>query len=219
MSSLAQMRTKSVSISKFLARILRHQPGAAGLKLDQQGWAEVDDVLAALTAKFGSFHFQQLAELVGTNDKRRYLLSEDGRRIRAAQGHSIPVDLGLEARLPPLLLYHGTKASFLQPIMKTGLVRGRRHHVHLSADMETALKVGSRRTGDTVVLQVRSGEMSGYEFYLSANGVWLTAFVPPEFVTGLDQGVPESSIPTGLAGYHPPLSPPRQRVKCPCPKS
>lgn len=200
------MSTKSVSISKFLARILRHQPQAAGLTLDHQGWAEVDHVLAAVTAKVGSFNFQQLAELVETNDKRRYMLSEDGRRIRAAQGHSVAVDLNLEPESPPPLVYHGTEASFLQPIMEAGLAKGRRHHVHLSADIETALKVGNRRSGGTVVLQVRSGDMSGYEFYLSANGVWLTEFVPPEFLSLIGHGLPKYSITLGVADSRPPLS-------------
>ena len=185
------MSTKSVSISKFLARILRHQPQAAGLTLNQQGWAEVDDVLAALTEKFGSFNFQQLTDVVDTNDKQRYILSQDGRRIRAAQGHSVAVDLNLEPQSPPPLLYHGTKASLLQPIMQAGLMKGHRHHVHLSADMATALKVGNRRSGGTVILQVRSGEMSGYDFYLSENRVWLTEFVPPQFLSVAAHGLPK----------------------------
>ena len=169
-------------ISKFLALILRHRPEAGKLKLDPEGWAEVEAVLAAVQEKFGDFDRVHLEELVRTNDKKRYAFDESGQRMRASQGHSIPVDLGLEPVAPPPLLYHGTARGELSSILRQGLVRRKRHHVHLSGDVETALKVGSRRGGDAAVLEVLSGEMRAHSFFMSANGVWLTDHVPPRFL-------------------------------------
>jgi len=171
-----------VRISKFLARILRHDPGSAGIVLNGQGWAPVSDVLAAIERRFGPFGEAGLRELVRADDKRRYALSPDGRHIRANQGHSVAVDLGLEPADPPPLLYHGTKADRLASILHHGLNKGRRTHVHLSADVETAAKVGNRRPGPTAVLTVRSGEMRDHVFFRSANGVWLTDNVPPAYL-------------------------------------
>jgi putative RNA 2'-phosphotransferase len=172
-------------VSKFLALILRHRPEVGGLTLDPQGWADADEVIAAVAKQFGGFDRARLEELVRTNDKRRYAFDESGTRIRASQGHSIAVDLDLEPIEPPPLLYHGTAMRFLEPILREGLMKGRRQHVHLSADAETALKVGARRGGETVVLEVRSGEMKEHAFFLSANGVWLTGHVPPGYLRPL----------------------------------
>lgn len=181
------MRATSDLVSKFLARILRHQPESAGLKLDKHGWADVEAVLSGVQAKFGTFTFQQLVQLVEANDKQRYMMSDDGRRIRAAQGHSIPVDLALEPVTPPPFLYHGTKSSSLPSIMRDGLTKARRHHVHLSDDLDTALRVGRRRAGATAVLQIRSGEMAEYVFLLSTNRVWLTEHVPARFISLVEE--------------------------------
>ncbi|HEY5723042.1 MAG TPA: RNA 2'-phosphotransferase [Allosphingosinicella sp.] len=171
-------------VSKFLALILRHKPEAGGLSLDPEGWAPVDAVLAAVRARFGAFGREDLGELVRTNDKKRYAFDGSGTRIRASQGHSIGVDLGLRPTEPPPLLYHGTTRRFLASILASGLVRGKRHHVHLSEDQETATIVGARRAGETIVLAVDSGAMhaDGHLFFLSANRVWLTNSVPPEFL-------------------------------------
>jgi len=121
--------------------------------------------------------------VVATNDKRRFSFSDDGLRIRANQGHSVEVDLKLQARQPPELLYHGTVARFVESIRGQGLVRGSRLHVHLSPDEETARRVGRRR-GRPVILVVEAGRMhrDGHPFFLSANGVWLTDAVPPEYL-------------------------------------
>ena len=174
-------------VSKFLALILRHNPEAAGLALDGEGWADVEQVLAAVRRRFGDFDRARLEEVVRTNDKQRYAFDETGERIRANQGHSVAVDLGLEASEPPPLLYHGTAARFLPSILREGLMRGKRHHVHLSPDVATAMKVGSRRGGETAIIEVRSGEMRGRSFFRSANGVWLTDHVPPEFLFVLEK--------------------------------
>ncbi len=173
-------------ISKYLALILRHRPEAGGLRLDAQGWADVEAVLDAVRVRFGGFDPAQLQELVLTNDKKRYAFDDTGTRIRASQGHSVPVELGLEPVEPPSLLYHGTLERALPSIFDQGLVKGRRHHVHLSPDVETARKVGKRRGGLPVTLEVRSGEMRGHSFFRSANGVWLTDHVPPLYLRRLD---------------------------------
>lgn len=173
--------------SKYLALVLRHKPEAAGLSLDPEGWAPVEGVLSALRKKFGSFTREALQELVSTNDKQRYAFDATGTRIRASQGHSVTVDLGLEATVPPDILYHGTAARFLPSILAEGLVRGRRHHVHLSPDVQTALAVGARRQGEAALLLVRSGRMAeeGHEFFRSGNGVWLTDHVPRAYLEPL----------------------------------
>ncbi|MDP9415762.1 MAG: RNA 2'-phosphotransferase [Pseudomonadota bacterium] len=177
-------------ISKFLALILRHNPGAGGISLDAQGWADVEHVLAAVAKRFGDFDRARLEEVVRTNDKSRYAFNEAGDKIRANQGHSVPVNLALAAVEPPPVLYHGTVARFLGAILEEGLIKGKRHHVHLSPDVATALNVAGRRSGETVVLEVQSGRMRGHSFFRSANCVWLTDHVPPEFLRVLPLSTP-----------------------------
>ena len=173
-------------ISKFLALILRHKPEVGGLRLDAEGWADVEAVLAAIRQRFGDFDRRQLDELVRTSDKQRYAFDESGGKIRANQGHSIPIDLKLTPVAPPPLLYHGTSERLVGAILEQGLVRGRRHHVHLSPDLETAMRVGARRSGRPVVLQVWSRAMAEHLFFRSANDVWLTDHVPPAYLRLLD---------------------------------
>lgn len=171
-----------VRVSKRLSWALRHDPSAAGLVLDAQGWVAVADVLAALTVSR-----EMLDAVVEGNDKRRFAVERGGDgidRIRASQGHSVPVDLGLDPVTPPAILFHGTPASNLDSIMVDGLRSGGRQHVHLSADRETATAVGHRRRVPARVLAVNSGAMSasGHLFYRSANGVWLTEHVPAVYL-------------------------------------
>lgn len=171
-------------ISKFLALVLRHRPQVAGIRLDREGWADVDEVLAAIGKEFGAFDRSDLEQLVRTNDKQRYALDPSGTRIRASQGHSVAVELGLDPVQPPPILYHGTAARFLPSILEQGLLKGKRHHVHLSPDPETAGKVAARRGGATALLEIASEHMAadGHLFYRSANGVWLTDRVPPDYL-------------------------------------
>ncbi len=173
------MTTDVVRISKFLSLVLRHAPEKAGLTLDAAGWVAVEDLLAGCARAGSPITRGQLDEIVRSSDKQRFALSPDGTRIRANQGHSVEVRLDYAARTPPEVLYHGTATRFVGAIREQGLVKGARHHVHLSADEETARKVGQRH-GKPVILTVRAGEMSrqGREFFLSANGVWLTESVP-----------------------------------------
>ena len=172
-----------VSASKFLSLILRHEPGRVGLTLDAAGWVEVSTLLDALRLHRRPLTPQRLREIVERNDKKRFAFSDDGRRIRASQGHSVEVELGYTPQTPPDELFHGTARRRLGSILTSGLLPMRRAHVHLSADIQTALAVG-RRHGAPVVLSVHAGAMraAGHAFFLSANGVWLTAQVPPEFL-------------------------------------
>ena len=173
----------AVRTSKFLSLVLRHQPQKIGIVLDDAGWTDVNALLSALTAHGHAMSRAQLDELVAGSDKQRYALSPDGERIRANQGHSVDVELDLPQVAPPARLYHGTVAEFLGSIREKGLIKGARHHVHMSADLETATKVGGRR-GKPVILTVRAEAMAdaGHAFFRSANGVWLTDHVPPEFL-------------------------------------
>ena len=169
--------------SRFLSLVLRHEPGRLGLTLDPQGWVAVADLLAALPFPRSE---DDLARIVRDSDKPRFALSPDGRRIRANQGHSVSVDLRLSPQQPPGTLFHGTQSPALAAILSEGLRAGARQHVHLSADSETAARVGARR-GDAVVLRVEAGAMAaaGHVFYRSDNGVWLTEAVPPQFLAAM----------------------------------
>ncbi len=178
------MDRRLVTVSKFLAKHLRHTPDTLGLTLQPGGWVPVDDLLAASERAGFPITYDELIECVETNDKRRFSFDDTGDRIRANQGHSVEVDLQLEESEPPEVLYHGTVERFLAPILAEGLKKGRRHHVHLSGDVETARKVGARR-GRPVVLRVDARKMheAGFRFFRSANGVWLTDAVPAAFLT------------------------------------
>ncbi|NYH52536.1 putative RNA 2'-phosphotransferase [Nocardiopsis arvandica] len=172
-----------VRASRFLSRVLRHDPGRAGIRLDPQGWVGVDELLAGCRRSGTRLDRAALQEIVDTNDKKRFVLSADGDRVRARQGHSVDVDLGLEPRTPPALLHHGTVGRFLPAIATEGLRPMKRHDVHLSPDVETARTVGARR-GTPVVLTVAAGRMhdDGHVFRMTGNGVWLVAAVPPEYL-------------------------------------
>ena len=170
-------------ISKFLSMILRHKPEAIGLELDASGWADVQTLLDKANAGGHALSRDAVEQVVANSDKKRFVFSDDGQRIRANQGHSITVDLGLAAIPPPALLFHGTATRFLAAIRSTGLTPQSRQSVHLSASVDVALSVGKRH-GTPVVLTVHAQKMhaAGHPFYLSANGVWLTAAVPPQFL-------------------------------------
>ncbi len=177
------MDRELISTSKFLSLVLRHRPEKIGICLDDQGWIEIDELMAAAN-RFGRKLTRPLLErVVRENDKQRFAISFDGKRIRANQGHSLAVDLGLQPLEPPELLYHGTVAKFLGSIRAAGLVRGTRQYVHLSPDLETARRVGQRR-GQPVILVVEAGRMwrEGHLFYRSDNGVWLAEGVPTEYL-------------------------------------
>jgi putative RNA 2'-phosphotransferase len=172
-----------IEISRLLSLVLRHDPGRVGLELDLAGWVEVSELIEAVQACGLDLDLETLRRVVADNDKQRFAISSDGRRIRANQGHSVEVDLGLESRAPPALLFHGTATRFVASIRRDGLHAASRQHVHLSADAVTALAVG-RRHGRPVVLTVRSGEMyaAGQRFFRADNRVWLTAQVASRWI-------------------------------------
>jgi putative RNA 2'-phosphotransferase len=172
---------RTVKVSKYLSKHLRHQPERIGLTLDKAGWVEIDTLIEAAAAHGFRFTRAELDHVVEANDKRRFAVQGD--RIRAHQGHTVEVDLGLPEATPPPYLYHGTVAVCLTAIRAEGLRPMNRHDVHLSPDHETASRVGARR-GRPVVLFVDTGAMhrDGHVFRVSANGVWLTEAVPPQYL-------------------------------------
>jgi putative RNA 2'-phosphotransferase len=173
----------ATSISKFLSLVLRHKPEEIGLTLEDGGWSSVNDLLAAMARHGYRVTLEQLTAVVETNDKKRFSFNTDRSKIRAAQGHSVTVDLGYSSVEPPERLYHGTVDRFLASIRAQGLLKGQRHHVHLSADPESASRVGSRR-GRPVVLIVKAAAMvtARHQFFRSENGVWLTEHVPTSYI-------------------------------------
>lgn len=172
-----------VGISKFLSLVLRHQPEMIGLTLSNEGWANVDELLELATKHGKTISRDTLNVVVDTNSKKRFAFSDDKQFIRASQGHSVEVSLGYQPQTPPEVLYHGTAIQSVASILATGLHKQQRQHVHLSADKDTATKVGQRH-GKPVILEVLTGDMhrQGYSFFLSDNGVWLTDHVPPAFI-------------------------------------
>ncbi|MCP4219410.1 MAG: RNA 2'-phosphotransferase [bacterium] len=170
--------------SKFLSLVLRHHPGKIGLNPDAAGWVGVDELLDKMEASGRGITLEHLKYVVENNDKKRFAFNEDCTKIRASQGHSLKVQLDYKAEAPPEVLYHGTAQRNLPAILKKGLLKMKRHHVHLSEETETARSVGSRY-GKPVVLEIDTALMAraGLEFYKSANGVWLTEHVAPAYIT------------------------------------
>lgn len=175
---------KNKRISKFLSLVLRHKPEVINLNLDENGWTDVNELIEKCSKHNRDFTFDELNEMVETNDKKRFIFNEDKTRIRANQGHSIDIDLALKPQQPPEFLYHGTAERNVNSILEKGIERRNRQHVHLSLDKETATKVGMRH-GKPIILTIRTAEMydDGIEFYLSENNVWLTDFVDAKYIS------------------------------------
>jgi putative RNA 2'-phosphotransferase len=169
--------------SKFLSLVLRHSPETIGITMDKNGWVSVEELIKKASNAGRIFTKEILQEVVEDNDKQRFSFNADGSKIRANQGHSVSIDLQLTPVEPPIVLYHGTVAKFMEAIRAEGLQKMSRRHLHLSKDKETANTVASRR-GKPVILTVQSGEMykDGHQFYLSDNGVWLCDKVPVEYI-------------------------------------
>jgi len=172
-------------ISKYISLILRHKPEVIGIQLDAHGWADVNALLAGISKKY-PINRDILDEIVRSDEKQRYSFSQDGTKIRANQGHSIPVDVELEQKTPPDVLWHGTGEKYVESINRIGLIPKSRLYVHLSKDYEIAKTVGNRH-GKPVVYRVNAKQMAedGYPFYLSVNGVWLTKEVPVQYLSTL----------------------------------
>jgi putative RNA 2'-phosphotransferase len=169
--------------SKFLSKHLRHAPEKLGLRLEAGGRVGVDELLAACAQRGFSGTRAEREEVVARNDKQRFSFDASGTKIRANQGHSVAVDLQLAPVTPPSTLYHGTGHRSEELVLAEGLKKMKRHHVHLSPDVETATRVGARH-GEPVVFAVDATVMreAGHRFYVSANGVWLTDEVPAEYL-------------------------------------
>lgn len=168
--------------SKFLSYVLRHHPEIIGLQLNSEGWADVAELLARIRATGREIDMPELLEIVSTNAKKRFSFNEDHSLIRANQGHSLDIDLGLNPTEPPPILYHGTATKYLEDILLNGIRKMTRHHVHLTSDLATAQQVGSRH-GNPVILSIAAGQMwrNGISFFRSDNGVWLTETVETKY--------------------------------------
>lgn len=174
-----------IQLSKFLALILRHNPSVIKIVLSNDGWADVDELLSGINNHSNfTIDFSQLEAIVTADDKQRYSFDSSLQRIRANQGHSLQLDLVFSEVLPPDVLYHGTNQRAVQGIRKDGLLKMKRHHVHLSTDLETAERVGSRR-GLPVIFNIDARQMSndGFKFFYSENGVFLTDHVPTKYLS------------------------------------
>jgi putative RNA 2'-phosphotransferase len=177
------MEQQYAKISKFMSLVLRHKPQEIGLTLNEEGWANVEELISKLNTHGATLDINILQFIVDNNDKKRFAFNEDKTMIRASQGHSIEVDLNLPVSIPPDILYHGTADDTLSAVLKQGLKKQKRQHVHLSVEPATAISVGTRH-GKPVLLEIDTIAMQqeGYVFYLSANGVWLTDEVPAQFI-------------------------------------
>lgn len=176
------MNNRITRLSKTLAYALRHRPDAVGLELDSAGWVDIPVLLSSMADAGHTIGEADLDRIVTGSDKQRYEVRAG--RIRAAQGHSVDVELRLEPTIPPAIVYHGTVARFLEAIRTEGLRPGERNHVHLSADASAARQVGERR-GAPVVLEIDAQRMhaDGLAFLLASNGVWLVEHVPPGYIS------------------------------------
>ncbi|HKJ81314.1 MAG TPA: RNA 2'-phosphotransferase [Ignavibacteriaceae bacterium] len=173
----------NIRLSKYLCLILRHKPDIIGIDLDEHGWADVTQLLEKMNQSGETIDLHKLDEVVRNDNKKRFSFNDTLDKIRANQGHSINIDLGYKAQRPPEYLYHGTAGRFAESILRNGIEKKKRHHVHLSPDEETAIKVG-RRHGDPVVFKIAAGQMhgDGALFYLSNNGIWLTDYVAVKYL-------------------------------------
>lgn len=178
-----EQKKSDVALGRFLSLALRHNPAAAHISLDEHGWADVEELLTGCRRAGRPLSRADLERIVRENNKQRYSFNGDGTKIRANQGHSLPVDVELREVQPPARLYHGTATRFLESIRSIGITRRSRQYVHLSGDRETALSVGARH-GSPVALSIDAAAMrrDGWVFYRSENGVWLCGAVPPQYI-------------------------------------
>lgn len=169
-------------LSRTMSFALRHRPERLGITLDKQGFATLQQLANQLTEHFGiQITPKHLVEIAVADSKGRYVV--EGDKIRAAQGHSVQVDLGLKPITPPNNLYHGTSDRFLASILASGLKKGTRQYVHLSEDLITAGEVGTRHKGKLVILLIDTvaARTAGIKFYRAANGVWLSGEIPSKY--------------------------------------
>lgn len=175
------------NISKFLSLVLRHKPETIGIDLDENGWTNVQILIEKLNQNNFTVDLETLKNIVATNNKKRFAFNQDNSLIRANQGHSISIELGLKEQMPPDVLLHGTAERFAESILKTGLIKQQRQHVHLSTNIETAKSVGARH-GKPIIFEIAAKKMfeDGFIFYVSDNGVWLTDNVPVKYISTIE---------------------------------
>lgn len=176
--------TNHKNVSKFLSYILRHKPESIDLSLDKEGWAILNELIILCAKEGYTLNDDIILSIVNESDKKRFVISDDGLRIRAAQGHSTQqVNIRYEEKIPPLFLYHGTATRFICAIREQGLISMSRQYVHLSPDEKTAHQVGQRH-GRPVVLKIKARNMyeQGFKFFQADNGVWLTVTIPSQFI-------------------------------------
>jgi putative RNA 2'-phosphotransferase len=174
------MKNDLKSKSKYLSLLLRHKPEVANLTMDEEGWVNVKELCQKT-----NLTLTELTQIVESNDKQRFVFDNVAKtRIRANQGHSVSIKEIFEKVVPPNVLYHGTPKESVGIIFAQGLDKMKRHHVHLSKDIETATKVAARR-GEPRIFKIDAERMhqDGYEFFISANGVFLTDKVPMQYLT------------------------------------
>jgi len=177
------LQEENKKISKFLSWVLRHKPGEIGLILDENGWADVNELIEKSRTANIELTFDILKHIVDTNSKKRFSFNKELNKIKANQGHSIEIDLALTLKEPPEFLYHGSAERSADSILQKGIAKQERHHVHLSTDIKTAISVGQRH-GKPVVFEIKASQMykDGFEFFISENGVWLTDSVPAKYL-------------------------------------
>lgn len=179
---------QQIQLSKFLSLILRHKPETIGIELDPNGWVDVNELIQKSNKNGIQFDRETLNHIVATNSKKRFAFNNKLDKIRASQGHSVEIKLGYKNQKPPEILFHGTSNKSVQSILETGLEKRNRQHVHLSSDIETAIKVGQRH-GKPIVLVILAQKMyeDNFEFFISENGVWLTYYVPTKYLKLKDE--------------------------------
>ena len=171
-------------LSKFLSMLLRHKPETLNLKIDDNGWTDVNILITKINAQGHNINQSDIDQVVINSDKKRFSFNSDKTKIKANQGHSIKVKLYFKTKIPPTILYHGTQASNKIIIRKKGINKMKRHHVHLSSDLDTAIKVAKRRGPDIVIFTIDTKTMvkDNIKFYISDNEVWLTDFIDPKYI-------------------------------------
>ena len=173
-----------IELSKEVSYALRHAPWEYELEMDEEGWVPVEQLLDALhrAEKWKNICEVDLNEMIEKSEKKRHEI-KDG-EIRAFYGHSIPIKILKEEKMPPDILYHGTARRFMQSIMENGLSPQSRQYVHLSQDVEIAENVGKRHDGKPCILIIDAKKAwnEGIKFYLGNEKVWLSDTIPSRYI-------------------------------------
>ena len=172
-------RNLKVRVSKYMSYLLRHNP--ENLKMDSEGFVDLDELLAKLKEKF-PVNKQLILEIVERSERKRFEIRNG--KIRALYGHSIPVMLKLKEDKTVKILYHGTTPEAAAEILKSGLKPMKRNWVHLSPTVEIARQVGLRRTSKPAILKIdaEKAKKNGIKFYKATEQVYLCKQIPPRYI-------------------------------------